>query len=190
MGQRRTTLAQLKFNVFIREANPGAQKYQSAVRLALGKLNLKVSSSKPFNVNALGRILYPHDIPYTKKQAAQFVWQVHRNSCSTKSVAYTVEVLCYLCIARKQKQKCMTCPKVIFGIQHAVQRLAIQCFIFPSSTLGRPRWINYSGRSSKLRGTGFKSRSARMFVIEVCIIQCTKLSKGLECAVLSMALCT
>ena len=97
---------------------------------------------------------------------------------------------CCAIFVSHENKKCMTCPKVIFGIQHAVQRLAIQCFIFPSSTSGRPRWINYSGRNSKLRGTGFKSRSARMFVIEVCIIQCTKLSKGLECAVLSMVLCT
>ena len=34
-------------------------------------------------------------------------------------------------------------------------------------------------------GTEFESRSRRMFVIEVVDIQCSKLFKGMECAVLS-----
>ena len=39
------------------------------------------------------------------------------------------------------------------------------------------------GRGLKLRGTGFESRPSRMFVIEFVHIQCSKLLKGLECAV-------
>ena len=42
---------------------------------------------------------------------------------------------------------------------------------------------------SKLRATGFKSWSGRMIVIEVVPIQCSKLFKGMEYAVMSMALC-
>ena len=38
--------------------------------------------------------------------------------------------------------------------------------------------------------TGFESWSGRIFVIEVVHIQSSKLFKGLECAVMSMALCT
>ena len=41
-----------------------------------------------------------------------------------------------------------------------------------------------------LLGTGFESRSSRKFVIDAVHIQCSKLFKGLECAVLSMVLCT
>ena len=42
----------------------------------------------------------------------------------------------------------------------------------------------------KLRGTGFESRPGRIFVIEVVHVQCSKLFKYLDCAVLPMALCT
>ena len=42
----------------------------------------------------------------------------------------------------------------------------------------------------EIRATGFKSWSGWMLVIEVVPIQCSKLFKGMECAVMSMALCT
>ena len=42
----------------------------------------------------------------------------------------------------------------------------------------------------KFRGTGFESRPDQWFVIEVVHKQCSELFKGLECAVLSMVLCT
>ena len=38
--------------------------------------------------------------------------------------------------------------------------------------------------------TRFESRSGRIFVIVVVHLQCSKLSKGLECTVLPMVLCT
>ena len=38
----------------------------------------------------------------------------------------------------------------------------------------------HSSCGSKLRGSGFESRSGRMCVIEVVHIQCSKLFKGLE----------
>ena len=41
-----------------------------------------------------------------------------------------------------------------------------------------------------LRAIGFKSWSGRMFVIEVVPVKCSKLFKGMECAVMSMGLCT
>ena len=41
-----------------------------------------------------------------------------------------------------------------------------------------------------LRAIVFKSWSGRMLLIEVVPIQCAKLFKGMECAVMSMALCT
>ena len=42
----------------------------------------------------------------------------------------------------------------------------------------------------ELESTGFESRLDRIFVIQVVYIQCSKLFEGLECAVLSMVLCT
>ena len=40
------------------------------------------------------------------------------------------------------------------------------------------------------QGLTLKSWSGRMLVVEVVPMQCSKLFKGMECAVLSMALCT
>ena len=57
------------------------------------------------------------------------------------------------------------------------------------TTLTRRRLIR-SGCGLKLRGTGSVSRPGQIFVIGVVHIQYTKLFKGLECAVLSIALCT
>ena len=47
-----------------------------------------------------------------------------------------------------------------------------------------------SGCGPNLRGTELESWSCRMFVIDVVHIQCYKLFKGMECAVLSMVMCT
>ena len=52
-----------------------------------------------------------------------------------------------------------------------------------------PRWLIRSGCGSKLIGIRFESRAGRIFVIEIVQMQCSELSKGLECAVLSMVLC-
>ena len=54
----------------------------------------------------------------------------------------------------------------------------------------QPRWLNRSGRGSKLRGTGFDSTLGRIFFIGFVHIQCSKLFKGMKCTVLSMVLCT
>ena len=42
----------------------------------------------------------------------------------------------------------------------------------------------------ELRGTGFECRPCRIFVIDVVHIQCSKLFKSMECAVISLVLCT
>ena len=64
----------------------------------------------------------------------------------------------------------------------------ISLFVFK---ITRPsRWPIRSCCVSKLRATGFKSWSGRMLVIEVVPIQCSKLFKGMESAVMSMELCT
>ena len=56
--------------------------------------------------------------------------------------------------------------------------------------IGRSQWLIRSSCFSKHRGTGFESRPGRMCVVEVVHIQFPKLFKCLECAVLSMRLCT
>ena len=64
----------------------------------------------------------------------------------------------------------------------------ISLFVFE---ITRPsRWPIRSCCGSKLRATGFKSWSGRMLVNEVVPMQCSKLFQGMECAVMSMALCT
>ena len=64
----------------------------------------------------------------------------------------------------------------------------ISLFVFE---ITRPSWWPIrSCCGSKLRATGFKSWSGRMLVIEVVPIQWSKLFKGMESAVMSMALCT
>ena len=50
--------------------------------------------------------------------------------------------------------------------------------------------ICWSISGSKLRGIGFESQPSRMFVLGVVRIKLSRLFKGLECAVLSMVLCT
>ena len=50
--------------------------------------------------------------------------------------------------------------------------------------------INWLAPIADSVGFWIESRSARMFVIAVVHIQCSRLFKGLECAVLSNGLCT
>ena len=70
-------------------------------------------------------------------------------------------------------------------------RVPCAAYMEPSSKFvylkwGLSRWLIRSGCGSKLRGTVFESRPGRIFFIGVVHIQCSKLFKGLECAVLSM----
>ena len=66
----------------------------------------------------------------------------------------------------------------------------ILCVIVYIIKIDRPRWLIPFGCGSKLRGAGHESRPGRMLVIGVLNIQCFKLFKGVECAVMSMVLCT
>ena len=66
----------------------------------------------------------------------------------------------------------------------------ILCVIVYIIKIDRPRWLIPFGCGSKLRGAGHESRPGRMLVIGVLNIQCFKLFKGMECAVMSMVLCT
>ena len=101
---------------------------------------------------------------------------------------------------RKQKI-CQSC-QYVSGQFNLYRGMFLSIFFFYQNTtpgdvscwqynICRPRWLIRSSCGSRLRGTGFESRSGRMFVIEVVHIQFSKkLFKSVECAVLSMVLCT